>query len=438
MSLIIGKLGFGKDDFYYGLELCLSRAGLKAYAVTPMTSQGCDVILITMFWYRDVYWLEKFLRESGLKKGSLNGPILIAGGIHCTMAPRLVAEMVDYVFLGDADDCLGEIIGQIERGEKPHHQNLFESGMENVPSPRACPPSAFAMQEGGASGVVRVEVARGCRYKCSFCAISKLKAYREVDADQIIKIIKDTPEKTVSLFAPERTMHSRWHDLSKALADCGKHDLGQDVRLEHLMELPGNIATVGIEGISYRLRRSIKKSFKHEFIIEKMKEFVESRKRVCMLSAYFIADLPGEDDSDLDELYSLFESIEQENFSRFLVFKPVLNPLSPKPFTDLMNVEIHPFRDYRSKWQNILRKRGGQWGFRCIESMVWGPFERTMDSLATWGGERAYEIIRRMSPALLRFDIHGGDRDQAARSIIAEAALKGINEQHLFGPRIVK
>lgn len=432
-SLLIGTLGFGKDDFFYGLELCLSLAGVKHYSVTPTTAKAFDVILITMFWYRDIYNLELFLRKSGIRKGGK--PIFIAGGMHVTMSPLLVAELVDYCFIGDADDALGEILDQIARGDKPEHKALFSADMEIIPKSHECTPLAYAMRKGGKYDVVRCEIARGCRYHCSFCAISRLKPYCEVDADAIIKLIQDIPEKTVSLFAPERTMHSRWKEIQAALIQAGKHDLGQDVRLEHITEVAGNIVTLGIEGISYRLRKSVKKAFKQEYIIQRMKEFIESRARICHISAYFIADLPNEDESDWEELYGLFENIERENFSRFLVFKPILNPLSPRPFTDLASTEIHPFRDYKSRWQKVLRKNGGQWGYRVIESMVWGPFERMMDALATWGGSDAYKIIRKMKSELLRYDIPGSERTHVAHTIIREAVKLGIKEAQLFGPR---
>lgn len=434
-DLTLGKLIFGKDHFLYGLELCLTMAGCSAYRVTAETAKGVDVLLVSMFWYRDVFHFAKFCRDAGIGKGG-DGPVIIIGGIHAVMNPKLVAAYADYVFVGDADDCLGEILDQLAANGTIEHENIYREGMEAVPLARECSPSAMGVQKGGKGKVLRIEIARGCRYRCKFCAISKLKRYREVDADEIIKIISECPEKIVSLFAPERTMHSRWPDLWKALDQYGKRDLGQDVRIEHLDRVPGNTATVGIEGISLKLRRVVGKGWADEFLLGKMDEFIRRNGRVCMIAAYYIADIPGEDADDWAAIYNFFEQIEKADFSRYLTFKPVLHPLSPKPFTDLQWAEVHPFRDYKTPWRDLLRKGGkGQWGFRCVEMMVWGPFERVMDAVATWGDERARPLIDAMSNDMLAYRISDADKEAAARAVLARAVKSGLTEQVLFGPR---
>jgi len=435
-ELLIGKLGFGKDDAFYGLELCLSIAGKSAVSVTPQTARSVNVLLVTLFWYRDVYRLASFFRKAGIYKGMKDGPLIIIGGMHATMNPRLVAEFCDFVFIGDADDALGGIIEQIEAGDNPVHDHLITSESAEIPLPRECPPSAFAMNKGGAMDVVRIEIARGCRFKCSFCALSGMKQYREVPIDAIITILEACKSKTISLFAPDRSMHADWPKLEEWMTAHKKRDLGQDARLENIHKIKKSSVTFGLEGISERLRKSIKKNYSEDFIIQKLGDFIEQQGRICMISAYFIADLPGENDSDWEELWRLFERIESEHFSRFMTFKPVLNPLSPKPFTGLRDAEVHPFRDYRTKWKHILRKGGNsQWGFRCVESLVWGPMQRVMDAIATWGGPEAAQLIRSMSNPLLDQRIQLKDQHLVARKLIQKAVEAGCTEAQLFGPR---
>jgi len=434
-DLVLGKLIFGKDHFLYGLELCLRLAGCEAHRVTAETVKGVDVLLVSMFWYRDVFHFAKFCRDAGISKGG-NGPVIIIGGIHAVMNPKLVSTYADYVFIGDADDCLGDLLDQLAATGRIEHENVYREGMERVPLARECEPSAMGVQKGGKGKVLRIEIARGCRYRCKFCAISKLKRYREVDADEIIKLIAESPEKIVSLFAPERTMHSRWPDLWQALEKYGKRDLGQDVRIEHLDRVPGNTATVGIEGMSLKLRRVVGKGWPDDYLLSKMDEFIRRNGRVCMISAYYIGDIPGEDHDDWDAIFNFFEQIEKADFSRYLTFKPVLHPLSPKPFTDLQWAEVHPFRDYRTPWKALLRKGGaGQWGFRCVEMMVWGAFERVMDGLATWGDERAKTVIDAMRGEVLTYRLSDADKELAARAVLERALKAGLTEAQLFGPR---
>jgi radical SAM superfamily enzyme YgiQ (UPF0313 family) len=428
-GLIVGKLGFGKDDFFYGLELCLHKAGRSAYSVTPMTAPACDVLLVTMFWYRDIYLLEAFLRDARIRKG--DKPLIIAGGMQATMTPEIISRMVDCVFVGDADDHLGAILDQIERGEKPEHSSLYRESDERVPAPAECAPSAFAMQKGGRRDVVRIEIARGCRFSCGFCALAGLKKYREVPFLEIKPLLDSTAPKPCSLFAPERTLHSEWVQFKRALAEHGRRDLGQDVRLEGLGKIESNSVTFGLEGISYRLRKLIGKPFRSDYILGQLRKWVESRSGIAFMSAYFIADLPGEDESDWDEMKALFESIEQANWSRKLTLKPVLNPFSPKAFTTLSGAVIHPFRDYRDRWRKFLRHNGGQWGFRIVETLVWGPFERIMDVIVERGGKSAYEVVRRLPRKLLTGKPSMVENEPTARQILSESRRFGLTDELL-------
>lgn len=439
-KLIIGKLCFGKDVFQFGLELCLARAGRIAYPVTEGTASGCDVLLVTMFWYRDVYGLEAFLRKAGVRKGG-RGPLIIAGGMQCAMTPRLVARMVDYVFVGDADDHLGGILDQVERGERPTHPHLFADG-EPVPEPCECAPTAFSVQKGGKAGTRRIEIARGCKYRCAFCALSGLKSYREVPAGDVIAELRGHEPGALSAFAPERTCHSEWGAIEEGIAARGWQDKGQDVRLEHLDRLHvtksmsglrsgGRGATVGLEGISHRLRKSIGKGYSDEFILDKVGAFVGRAIGPVMLAAYFIADLPGETDDDWRELEDLFAKIEAADWSRRLTLKPVLNPLSPKPHTPLAGTPIHPWRDYEARWRRLLRrsdKDGRGWGFRIAEPLkIWGPLERVMDLLVTGDDPRAYDaLIARMTSKMLAGAVPAGHRERSARALAVEASRCGV------------
>jgi hypothetical protein len=420
-GLTIGTLGFGKDAFYYGLELCLHRAGRKGYAVTPQTAAGCDVLLVTMFWFRDVYLLEAFLRKAGIHKGT-GKPWILAGGMQATMTPQIISRMVDWVFIGDADDGLGPILDAIESGEQPESTHLYSEASGRVPQPAECSPSPFAMRKGGKRDVVRIEIARGCKYKCAFCALSNLKPYREVPFSALRPLLDDSAPAPCSLFAPERTMHSEWPQIVDYVEAQGRKDLGQDVRLEHMERIKGASVTIGVEGISRRLRKSIGKGYSQEFILDRLGKFVTSRNKIGFVSAYFIADLPGEDESDWDELRGLFKAIEAENWSRRLTLKPILNPLSPKSFTPLASATVHPFRDYRTKWQSVLRKGGHrQWGFRIVETMVWDSLDRVLDLIVERGGSPGYDMIRRMPGRLLTLRPATPERLPIARTLLTEA-----------------
>lgn len=433
----IGKLLFGADDFLYGLELCLSKAGYTATDATAGTALGFDVILVSMFWYLDIYLFERFLRKSGLKDKK-EKPVIIIGGLQATVTPELCSKMADYVFIGDADDYLGQILKQVEKGLKPEHRHLFNRAMDKVPEPAECIPSAFYIKKrNDPRATTRIEIARGCKYKCKFCLLSNLKSYREVPADEIIDLLKRINRKgPFSLFAPERTLHSEWERIQKAIYDLKIRDHGSDARLENICKVHGNKVTFGLEGISYKLRKSIKKPFTDDFILNQLEKFLSGCKSIAMILIFFIADLPGENESDWDELWGLFEKIEKENWSRYLTLIPVLNPLSPKPYTAFENVEIHPFRNYPDRWLGFLRKKGSHWGFRVLETMVWGSWRRTLDAIVHRGGESAYEVISRMPNKFLSQIPPLKDRDKLSMQLIKECGYYDITEEMLFYPEI--
>lgn len=427
-GLIIGKLGFGKDEFFYGLELCLSRAGRTAYPVTPKTAKAVDILLVTAFWYKDLYLLAQFLEDAGIDLRKSSRPRILIGGMQATMTPRAFAEFGDWVFVGDGDDHLGPILDAIEAGREPDNPYLYRRGDTETPRPAECSPTAFVLRKGGARDTARIEIARGCVYKCHYCALSGLKPFREVPVEAVLAALAGVPRRSpVVLFAPERTQHSKWAEIQRALADGGWRDLGQDVRLENLHQIAGATANIGIEGISYRLRKAIGKPFKQTYLLDRVGDWVASRKGVAMLSAYFIADLPGEDESDWEECRGLFEAIERADWSRRLTLKPVLNPLSPKPFTPLADAAIHPFRDYQGRWSALLRKGGSQWGFRIVETLVWPPSDRILDVVVQRGGALAGPYARSLTKQARTKRPRMEHRTLQARQLLRLASEMGMS-----------
>jgi hypothetical protein len=231
------------------------------------------------------------------------------------------------------------------------------------------------------------------------------------------------------VFAPERTLHSGWLEIESAIEKKGLKDFGQDARLENIHKVKQNTVTFGLEGISYELRKSIKKPFTEDFIIQRLGDFVESKNKICMVSTYFIADLPGEKFDDWNEIYQLFSRIEKENWSRFLTFKPILNPLSPKKFTPLFDATVHIFRDYGKMWLDLLRKKGSRWGFRIAETMIWSPWLRLIDVIANKGGREAYSLISRLPYKYLSQIPPVKDQRGLCLSVMAECKRIGIYDK---------
>lgn len=361
-------------------------------------------------------------------------PYIIAGGMQATMTPEIIAEMVDYVFIGDGDDHLAGIVEQLARDGRLKHPNVYAKGLATIPPPAECLPTAHGIwTQGESGGTYRVEIARGCKYKCPFCCLSNLKPFREVPFRDLEPLIKEASGKRCSFFAPERTCHSEWGLIKEAMHRHECHDMSQDARLENIDDVSGSTVTFGIEGLSPRLGKTIGKPFSHDFIMEQMGRFVETRKNIARVAAYFIADLPGEDDGDWHEIRELFEKINRADWSRRLVFCPILNPLSPKNFTKMRDARIHVFRDYEEKWMRLLRRDGGQWGYRIVETLVWGPYERVMDVVVQRGGSSGYRFIHSLPDKLLRGKPPKAEKNAIARQFISKLRKLGLSLEYLGG-----
>jgi len=437
MALVIGKLVFGDDDFNFGLELCLAEAGRTGHRVNAKTVWGCDVLLASVGWSKDVQSFEIFLRRSGLKKARAEGrdkPFVLAGGIQSTLCPELLAEMADAVFVGDADDHLGAILDQIERSEDPDSPWLYRSGMDQVPAPASCPARAFAhpKNEGvDKANVVRIELARGCKYKCPFCAVSALKPYQEVDAEDAKRQVRWAVQKgyrQVSLFAPERTCHSQFRELMAWMETQPVQDNGSDVRLERIEEHPGNNVRFGMEGVSQKLRRAVGKGFSNEKIAQKLQTFAEKHgQHGVMVWMYLVSDMPGETEEDYEELRELFRLMGKQDWSRRLTLRPLLLPFSPKPLTKWADETIRPMYDYQALWEDVTEEN---YGYPIVTLPVRKMYQRVMDAIIHRGKARAYQVIGQLSVEYLWESpfIAGRSRAEGADEKIARQLLQAAND----------
>lgn len=434
IEMLIGKLWFGRDTLQFGLELCLAKANRKAHPVTIETASACDVLLVSIFWYRDIYELVHFMRLAGIKRGD-GKPYILVGGIQASLCPVLLAELVDGVFVGDGEDDLGSILDEIEKTGTTKNAHVYHSGDTDIPEPKNCVPTGFAIKSQGkkTGSLVRVEIARGCKFKCKFCALSHLKPYNEVPTEDILRLVAKIGKRKCSLFAPDRTGHSGWDEIALALTRNKCQDYGSDVRLENLSKVRGSMATFGLEGLSEKLRRSIGKRYSNKMVIERLGKFVEERKHIAFLTVYFILDLPGETSEDWDAARNLFQTISEAPWSRRLVIRAVANPLSPKMRTPLANARIHLFRDYPGQWE-ALRENGGKgWGFRMVKARTWDPLDRVMDAIIQRGGKAGAEVVEAAPSLLLSGWTHHTDRMHAARRLIATCEQHGISQSQLEG-----
>jgi radical SAM superfamily enzyme YgiQ (UPF0313 family) len=392
----IGYLTFGRDDFSYGMALCLSRlSGHDIYRVTPKTAKLVDVLLFSCFWWEHIFLLADFMRRAGIKKTDANRPRVIVGGFN-TFNPVPFLPYADAVVCGDGENLIEQVIG----GDYSSDSVLID-GKESVKWNNVNPLIGFCHDT---NDVGRLEIARGCKAKCRFCAVSALKPYREVPLNEVEEAIKTTRAKRLAMFAPEPTFHTSNNELQELCRKYGKTRLDTDVRLDRIehRHMDGGVLRSGIEGLSERLRKSVNKGYPNDFIVESVRKAIEQGRHGMFF--YLILDLPGEQDADFDEFIGMLHRIEEIPGCENLVLVPSPSVFMPSPHTAMEYDAIHYDRDYGSKWYNLFRGHGLKdginkpWKFQMAErARVFGPSARVLSMVSTRAGSEFIVIEKVLS-----------------------------------------
>jgi radical SAM superfamily enzyme YgiQ (UPF0313 family) len=378
----IGWLTFGRDDFSYGLALAMSSIDpASLYRVTPKTAKLVDYLLLSCFWWEHTWILADFMRRAGIKKKTANRPKIIVGGFN-SFNPVPLSCYADFVVCGDGEGTIAGIL----TGEKVDYTFIGEgcSTWNNVSELKP-----FINQT---SSITRMEIARGCRFRCKFCAVAHLKPYRELPLDEIESGLRLTKTKRVSLFAPEPTLHSQDEEITALCHRYGKLRVDSDVRLDRLSKRSDSVPRVGIEGISERLRRSVNKPYTNQQIIEAVKQAIIDGRRGLFM--YFILDLPGEADRDWDEFAQLLRDIGRLKGAQNFLLKPSPSVFLPTPHTPMEYEGIHWERPYGQQWETFFgRGDARQWEVLMAErARVFSPAMRILSMVSTRAGTEFADI----------------------------------------------
>lgn len=207
-------------------------------------------------------------------------PLVWAGG-QGLANPLPLADIYDLCVVGDAEDPLPELLRLWET-----HGNSagFLTAASTVPGvfvPSLHHPGETRIQQSVATDIRvtlrdtitvshdntrRVEIARGCRYKCTFCSLGWRAPLRENSATDVVQTIRSSG-KRVHLQAGDAESHSGIDVIRGALREHGGSDTGWTGRLDSLLENPDQTVpgqkryAFGVEGISHRLRNGVGKGY---------------------------------------------------------------------------------------------------------------------------------------------------------------------------------
>lgn len=398
----VGLLAYSSAASTMGLEVIADsvRREFPEWHVAPVdetTAKECDYLLVSLYWWRDVYAHVAFLSRIGLNPRKRK-PIIIIGGMMC-VNPRPLEGYYHFAVVGDGEDVIGPVIDALEHGNDPYE-------VPGVWNPTSCETAvakrlpAKAYTEIRTNKVSRIEIARGCKMGCAFCQLAATKPYREVPVEVVKQLILSAPTKTVALFAPDRASHSRYKEIELYLAKHGKRNSGSDVRLTSIRgQKIASTVRFGVESMTASGRKAIGKPMSDDNLLRHLRYISEDMrtpkgKRITNATCYLIGDLPCEHEHDPSVWWDLLRRWDETLTERFTLFLS-LSSFIPSPHTRLERAAIHPFSGLNRRFQMarphykhlIIATRGG----------LIGPGPRLAQVLTVRGDETCRRAIHHIA-----------------------------------------
>ncbi len=335
-----------------------------------------DCIAISNSIVQELINLPTILIKSGIPLGKRSRisradiPLVIMGGANALFTSVLLGDdpPVDAVFTGEDEALIGNIFIAGQKGKRGGIDkrevldNLVDiPGMVEPDRPNRTSKHSFPLSPGrqllnapvfsgqGDFGTASLQISAGCPCFCTFCAENwSRKPYREADTaaavDSALAMKASMGLDRIDIYSFNFNMHSGLKDLIAEL--CGLFSaLGfKSQRIDGIADDPELLPilhavnkssiTVGIEGISKRMRSRLQKGLDEHKLQLGLTRLMQAPIRELKL--FFLAT-GREDESDIDEFRSLLVFITEamQRASRFPRIIISMTPLVRFPFTPL-------------------------------------------------------------------------------------------------------
>jgi len=218
-----------------------------------------DLVAITVQIYaaRRSYEIAAEYRKRGVK--------VILGGVHVTLLPEEAAQHADSIFISDAENLWHEVIADAKQNNlKPVYR-----GAATTPQPDTL--TRRDLYKGKKYlPISLLQFGRGCRFVCTFCAVSSYFDHRHYyrSVAQVIEEIKSQHRNTfffvddniVSDFESAKALFRELIPLKIHWVSQASIDMTHDRELMDLMAKSGCVGNViGFESIDAQSLRSMKK-----------------------------------------------------------------------------------------------------------------------------------------------------------------------------------
>ena len=228
------------------------------------------------------------------------------------------------------------------------------------------------------SGAVAFWLGRGCKNKCSFCQTGWAYTYSEnPNPDRLIQQINTVRQRHPKIaYTSNDTLQ---HSFFSQLPTTGAGSYSFKFIREHGLP-PSRTVRIGVEGVSARLRKSVKKPISSDDLVGCTSWLNANKKAVRW---FMIADLPGETQADWEQLKA--DLLRWKEITPKGTLGVSFTAFCPDPATPLAVVPLSD--DYYPRWEDFKEWffGGVGWSNRIKIMAPQGPENRMKKAMASMG-----------------------------------------------------
>jgi len=395
-----------------------------------------DIIAFSVSFENDYPNIMRILQMSRIPLRSCerkaSHPLVIMGGVCAFFNPEPLAEFMDMVFVGEAEEMLPEFISAYRSSDTK--EALFEKSLtiegiyipryysvtysdsnaqiierrplNNAPEiirkravkdiSRSCFRPAIITPEAEFSDMYLLEAMRGCPWSCRFCVAGHIyNPVRSKDLDALKDEIRAALPMTgrVGLVGPSLSEYPHVEEvLSIEGVNFSITSLRASPKSGRIVGLMSGHKSVSIapEAGTQRLRNVIHKKITDDDIFETARLILEGG--IETLRLYFMVGLPTENEEDVEGIVILVKKIRANTRQGFINLS--VSTFVPKPFTPFQWHPMAPIREVKEKLKFIKQGLSQVKGVRIFHDV---PRYAYMQGTLSLGDRRVSSLIEKIA-----------------------------------------